>query len=108
MTKILCDNESLSPLEELFIRTTIGATFRYFEGDILEASVHFRDSLEEDSAGVICQVDVCTHFGQVGIRSDAPSRIQAFMRCAEQLDRRLTSALLEASRPGDFAPSLTV
>ena len=101
MIKILSASGSLNPLEELFIQATIGSTIRSFEGEISHATILLNDSLPGGDS-IDCAIEVETVAGRIHAEANGLSSNQAFMGAAEQLDRRLFSALHRG--PGSDAP----
>ena len=88
-------NEPVSPEERLYVSTTLGLSFRSFDGEVLGAIVRFE---EQPSGEQRCVIEVETRVASIVTESSASSREIAFAGAAEVLDRRLFSVIYGSSR----------
>ncbi len=80
------------PEEKLYIKSTLGFTFRHFEGLVEAATVQFTGLAHER---IHCEIEGDVGWSAVIVEATGTSRTAAFMQCMEQLDRRMHEASVQ-------------
>jgi len=90
---------TVKPLEKLHFRSTLGASFRHYDGIVEGATVQFTTLADGQ---VHCEVEVDA--GLTGVLTEATetSRTSAFMAATESLDRLLFRAIHHSPGMGDI------
>ncbi len=86
--------DPLSPHEEIYYPTVVGASLHCFEGDVLDAQIRFMKRATREH---LCAIEVDTRNGPIACTGHGISRSAAFLKATEHLERRVFEVIHRAS-----------
>jgi len=80
---------SLNPVEEMFIFSTVGSVARNYDGRLKEIAVEISPVITSEGKRFRCEIEIATDSGGISTLAHAESRGNAVVCAAEKVDRML-------------------